>query len=144
MHKDLETFAKDIQAEADAAVRLEMGEAVYQRWRNPLYMGALPDADATATLRGNCGDQMRLFLKFNGERVSQASFQTDGCGPSVVSASHAAELALGRTVEELLAVSPGDILTAAGGLPEDHEHCAFLAAEVLHAAVRDYLSRRGR
>ncbi len=144
MHSDLESLAKDIQTEADAAARLEMGEAVYQRWRNPQYMGALPDADATATLRGNCGDQMRLFLKFNGERVSQASFQTDGCGPSVVSASHAAELALGRTVEELLAVSPGDILAAAGGLPEDHEHCAFLAAEVLHAAVRDYLSRLGK
>jgi nitrogen fixation protein NifU and related proteins len=144
MHKDLETFARELQAEADEAVRLELGEAVYQRWRNPRYMGVLPDPDATATLRGNCGDQMRLFLKFNGERVSKASFQTDGCGPSVVSASHAAELALGRTVEEVLAVSPGDILAAAGGLPEDHEHCACLAAEVLHAAARDYLARRKR
>ena len=118
-----------------------MGDALFERWRNPPNMGELSDPDGSATLRGNCGDQMQLFLRFDQGCVTQAAFLTDGCGPSVVSASHAAELAVGKTVEELLALTPGDVLTAVGGLPEDHEHCACLATDVLHAAARDYQAK---
>ncbi|HDQ41959.1 MAG TPA: iron-sulfur cluster assembly scaffold protein [Desulfonatronum sp.] len=142
MHKDMEDFVDGLQAEIDEAVRREMGEAVYQRWRNPLYMGVLPDFDATASVRGNCGDQMQIYLKFLKNRVIKASFQTDGCGPSVVAASYAAELALGKSAEELFSLDPEHILAATGGLPEDHEHCAFLAIETLHAAARNWLEAR--
>ena len=143
MHNELEAMAQEIQAEADKATREEMGEIFFNRWRNPPHMGGMENPDGTASLHGNCGDTMQLFLRFQNERVNQSSFLTDGCGPSVVSASVAAELAMGKTVEEILEVNPGHILTKAGGLPQDHEHCAFLAADTLHAAAKDYLARKG-
>ncbi len=139
MHDEMGDFVEGLQEKIDETVRRELGEAVYQRWRNPLYMGVLAGYDATASVRGNCGDAMQIYLKFKENRVDKASFQTDGCGPSVVAASYAAELALGRTLEELFEIDPGRILTAVGGLPEDHEHCAFLATETLHAAARNWL-----
>lgn len=141
MSDALESLAGRLQAKIDANVRDEMGEMVFLRWQNPLYMGVLTEYDATACIRGNCGDQMQIYLKFSNDRISDVSFQTDGCGPSVVAASFAAELALHKTTQEALAVDAGKILTVAGGLPEDHEHCAFLAAETLHAAVNNYLQQ---
>ena len=144
MNHDLETFAQHLQAHILEETRSEWGDKAYERWRTPRYMGVMHDADGEASLRGHCGDQMQIFLKFDGERVAKASFQTDGCGPSMVCGSFAAELAHGKTPEELFEISGAAILSAAGNLPQDHEHCAFLAAETLQAAANNYLIRARR
>ncbi|VFU13686.1 NifU-like protein (fragment) [anaerobic digester metagenome] len=48
------------------------------------------------------------------------------------------EIATNRTVEEALKIKPEDILDELGGLPEDHVHCAVLAAHTLNQALKDY------
>ena len=40
---------------------------------------------------------------------------------------------LGRSIRQ-------DALNALGGLPEESQHCALLAANTLKAAIRDYLA----
>jgi nitrogen fixation NifU-like protein len=35
-----------------------------------------------------------------------------------------------------------DVLETLGGLPEENEHCAYLAAETLREAVRNYLEKK--
>lgn len=135
-------YTEELQASIDEEVRREWGEVAFARWKNPLHMGELPDADARGDRRGTCGDSMTIFLKLDRDRVARASFLTDGCGPSVVCASYAAELAVGKTPEELLDIRDQDILDILGGLPADHVHCAFLAAATVHAAADAYM--RGR
>jgi nitrogen fixation NifU-like protein len=49
------------------------------------------------------------------------------------------ELATGKSVGEANKISQQDVLNALGGLPEESQHCALLAANTLKAAVRDYL-----
>jgi NifU-like protein involved in Fe-S cluster formation len=144
MKDAFETFAQDLQAGIFAETRREWGAKAYDRWRTPRFMGAMPDADGSACLRGSCGDQMQIFLKFDGQRVARATFETDGCGPSVVCGSFAAELAHSKTPEALFDITGETILAAVGGLPPDHQHCAFLAAETLQAAANDYLMRQAR
>jgi NifU-like protein involved in Fe-S cluster formation len=131
----LEAFLDEAQADLDRTVREEWGEAVYRRWREPRYQGALRDPDAQAHVRGRCGDGMEMFLRFRHGRVARAGFRTDGCGPSLVCGSLAAEMAHGKTVEELFGVTGEAILKALGGLPQEYEHCAHLAASALHAAA---------
>jgi nitrogen fixation NifU-like protein len=99
--------------------------------------------DGRARREGACGDDMQIDLKIRAERVVEASFMTNGCMTSIVSGSMAVELATGRDVSGARAVSPADILDGLGGLPEESEHCAELAAETLRAAVDDYLRTRG-
>jgi nitrogen fixation NifU-like protein len=41
-------------------------------------------------------------------------------------------------VREALGITQEKILEALGGLPPDHEHCALLAANTLHQALRSY------
>ena len=144
MNDQLDAFLQQVQDRIFELTRREFGEKVFERWQNPLYMGDMPHADGHAKLKGTCGDSMEMYLKVADGRVVDASFQTDGCGPSIVCGSYAAEMARGKTLEELLEFSGASILRELGGLPTEHEHCAFLAAESVKAAVDDYMIKRVR
>jgi nitrogen fixation NifU-like protein len=138
LHSFIEELKKDILEETKRAY----GEKAFHRWMNPLYEGALANPDGYACLRSSCGDSMEFFLKFDGERVSHASFRTAGCGASAVCGSYAAEMALHKSPGEILEIRGERILECLGGLPNEEEHVAFLAAKTLHAALRVFLDKR--
>ena len=144
MNDHFDVFLQELQEHILEETKRDFGEKVCERWQNPLYIGVMHDADGQAKLKGTCGDSIEIFLKFDNNRVVNASFQTDGCGPSVVCGSYAAEMALGRRPDDLFEITGASILTELGGLPNDHEHCAFLAAESLQAAANDYMIKQAR
>lgn len=84
---------------------------------------------------------MEIFLRLEGNVVSNASFLTDGCGCSSVCASVACELAIGKEPEGIADVTGEMILEILGGLPDDNVHCAFLAAETLQVAADDSINQ---
>jgi len=45
-------------------------------------------------------------------------------------------------IGEAQRISQHDVLAALGGLPEESEHCALLAANTLKEAIRDYLGMK--
>ena len=117
-------------------------EAVVEHSMNPKNMGEIEDADGCARVTGPCGDSMQLWLKLKGEIIQEASFLTDGCGTSVASGSMVTELAKGKKLSQARRISQEDVLNALGGLPEESEHCALLAADTLKAAIKDYLAMK--
>lgn len=140
MHDDFEQFVEQLQERIDEDTRAQFGETFYRRWKNPLYMAVMPDPDAHSRVTGDCGDTIEMFLKFEQDRVARASFQTDGCGPSGVCGSYAAELAIGKKADDLLEITGGQILAVLGNLPEEYRHCAYLAANALHEALNEYMA----
>ena len=144
MNDSLDAFVQTLQSDIDEETKRDWGEIAYERWKNPLFVGEIRDAHGTGSLRGDCGDRITVYLKFDGDLVDEAAFQTDGCGPSLVCGSFAAEKALGKTAEEILDITGEAILADVGGLPEDHVHCAFLAAASLRAAADDHMARQLR
>ncbi len=142
MSNEFDAFMQELQERVFEEIKRDFGEKVYRRWRNPLYMGVIHDADGWAKIQGTCGDNMEIFLKFGSGRVVKASFQTDGCGATVVCGSYAAEMAIGKTPDDLFEITGETILTDLGGFPPDHRHCAFLAAEALQAAADDYMIKQ--
>jgi nitrogen fixation NifU-like protein len=69
--------------------------------RNPRNFRPMPDADRHAEgFNPLCGDRLTLFVKLDGERISDVSFQGSGCAISVASASLLTESVKGRTVPE--------------------------------------------
>jgi nitrogen fixation NifU-like protein len=139
MTNDFDRLVADLQERIFEETREAYGEAGFQRWRNPLYRGPLEDPDSHARLKGSCGDSMEIFLKFQNGRVSDAAYLTDGCGSSTVCGSFAAEMAIGKTPDELLEVTGKAILERIGRFPDEDHHCAFLAAETLQEAVNQYM-----
>ncbi len=139
MEDNLDKFVRELQSEINQEMRETYGDVVFQRWQNPLYMGRMDLPDGYARITGSCGDTMEIFLRFAEGRVGEASFETDGCASSMVCGSFAAELALGKSPEEIMGITGETILEILGGLPKHDRHCAYLAADTLREAVRHYL-----
>ena len=69
--------------------------------RHPRNFRPMPDADRHAEgFNPLCGDRLTLFVKLDGDRISDVSFQGSGCAISVASASLLTESVRGRTVPE--------------------------------------------
>jgi nitrogen fixation NifU-like protein len=138
----LDDFVNNLQAQIFEETRMAYGELGFQRWRNPRYAGAMDNADSHGRLTGSCGDTMQIFLKFDNDRVTAATYLTDGCGASSVCGSLAAELALNQTPDELAEITGDRILNILGVFPEEDRHCAFLAAATLQEALGEYLKKQ--
>jgi nitrogen fixation NifU-like protein len=115
-------------------------EKTIDHFLNPRNLGEIPGHDGLGRITGPCGDTMQIHLKVKDGKVANASFWTDGCGPSIASGSMVTELAKGKSVPEARKITQQDVLDALGGLPEENSHCALLAADTLREAVKDYLA----
>ena len=142
MADKLDNFLKELQDEIYDDTVKDYGQKAFERWLNPSYMHVMENPDGYASITGPCGDTMKIFLKFEEGRIKDASFQTDGCGTSMICGSVAAELAFGKEPDEVKKITDGTILDTIGGLPEGDEHCALLAANTLKEAVNDYTKKK--
>ncbi len=140
MNDNFDTFINNLQEEIFDEAKKTFGEAGFQRWQNPEYNGPLQNYDTRAQVKGECGDTMEIFLKFDKNRVESASYVTDGCASSSICGSFTAELAMGKNPDELTEITGDAVLKKIGGLQED-KHCAFLAAKTLQEALQCYMSR---
>jgi len=111
-------------------------------WLNP----HVEDPDGKARITGSCGDTMEISLKFRDERVQEVAYWTNGCAYSLNCICAVADLAKGKTPDEILEIDPELIRKSVGGLPEDQMHCARLSVDTLYAALEDYMknARQGK
>jgi nitrogen fixation NifU-like protein len=118
-------------------------QKVMEHFKNPRNMGEIPDADGIGTV-GNpvCGDLMTIYIKVKDGRLEDIKFKTFGCGSAIATSSMITELAKGKTLEEGLKITRGNVADELGGLPPVKMHCSNLAADALHAAIEDYYKRQ--
>ena len=135
MTSDFEEIEQQIMAE----MRRMYSEKVIDHAMNPRNVGSMPDAEGFAAVTGPCGDTMEIWLEVKNDRISNATFWTDGCGTTIAAGSMVTELARGQSIAEAQRISQKDILDALGGLPDENLHCALLASNTLREAIRDYL-----
>jgi nitrogen fixation NifU-like protein len=126
----------------EAEMRKVYSKTTIDHAMTPRNVGNLEDADGFARVTGPCGDTMEIWLKVNGHTIVSAGFMTDGCGTTIASGSMVTEMAKGKSVGEARKISQQDVLDVLGGLPEESEHCALLAANTLKGAIRDYLAMK--
>jgi nitrogen fixation NifU-like protein len=119
-------------------------DKVLDHFRNPRNMGEIPDADGVGTV-GNpvCGDLMTIYIKVKDNRLEDVRFKTFGCGAAIATSSMITEIAKGKTLDEAMKITRGDVADNLGGLPPVKMHCSNLAADGLHAAIQDYLKKKG-
>jgi len=144
MADKLDQFLDDLQEKIFDEAKEVLGDKGFHRWQNPRFRGKLTHCDVHAHTVGACGDSMDIYLKFDNEIVSEASYITDGCGSSNVCGSFAAELSLGKRAEELADITGELILSKLGDVPEDDQHCAFLAAGTVQEALKRHYTADNR
>ena len=140
MAKEFKDPFKELEQSVMEDMKRVYSEKTIDHFLNPRNLGEMPTRDGFARVTGPCGDTMEIYLKVKDGKVTNASFWTDGCGPSIASGSMITELAKRTDISETQRIGQNDVLTALGGLPEESEHCALLAANTLKEAIKNYLA----
>lgn len=117
----------------------DYSDKVIDHYRNPRNVGKIDNADAVG-LAGSlaCGDQLKIYLKIENNIVTDAKFQTFGCGSAVASSSILTEMIIGKSVDEVKKITNQDIADQLDGLPPEKMHCSVMGYEALEDALKNW------
>jgi nitrogen fixation NifU-like protein len=103
------------------------------------FWGRMNDPSGSARLVGLCGDDMEFYLYIRDGLVEEVRYYSNGCEHTRACGCEAARRAQGRSLMDVLAISPRQVIDALPQLSAEGRHCAILAVSALHRAVADYL-----
>ena len=117
-------------------------EKVMEHFTNPRNVGEIADPDGVGEV-GNpvCGDMMTFHVKVKDGRIEDVKFKTFGCGAAIAVSSMVSEMAMGKTLEEAMKITPRAVADKLKGLPKQKFHCSNLGAQALNKAIKDYLAK---
>lgn len=113
-------------------------QVIIDHSKHPRHFHAMDDCDHEATGRNPlCGDNLKVFVKMNGDVIEDVSFVGDGCAISKASASLMTELARGKTLAEFQKLYEDfhHVATTQDPIPDDIGKLKVLAG------VRDFPAR---
>lgn len=111
-------------------------EAFKDHITNPRNAGELADANLSGEQTNPvCGDRLRLTLRVREEVIEAAGFLAYGCPPTLVCGSVLTEMVIGKSLQEAMLLTRGNLTAAIGGLPSRKQHAAALAIETLRSAI---------
>ena len=110
-----------------------------EHFQNPKNVGEISDPDGVGTVgNASCGDIMQMFIKVNGNRISQVMFKTFGCGAAIATSSILTERIKGSTIDEALEISERISKEILSQLPKEKIPCFTLATDALKVAIEEY------
>ena len=117
----------------------EYSDKVKEHFKNPKNVGSIENADAIGEAGAlSCGDKLKLYLKIDNGIITDAKFQTFGCGSAVAASSMLTEMVKGKTIEEAKKITNKQIADALDGLPPEKMHCSVMGREALEDALKNY------
>jgi nitrogen fixation NifU-like protein len=118
-------------------------DKVMDHFTSPRNVGEIERPDGVGE-EGNpvCGDMMTFHIKVKDNRLEDIKFKTFGCGAAIAVSSMVSEMAMGKTLDEALKITPASVAKELEGLPQNKLHCSNLGAQALHKAIKDYQAKK--
>ena len=135
MTTDFDRLVEELQQQIIEQARAVYSGKVIEEFYHPKNLGRMHEPDVRAIGHGWCGDKMEIYMRLEGDRIENATFMTDGCGPTVACGSMLTQMVTGMSLAEASQVRPVDLVVALDGLPEESLHCAELAVSTLQDAI---------
>ena len=115
----------------------EYSETVMDHFLNPRNTGEVAKATHSSMVRNpHCGDTVKLTVRLEDGRITDARAKTFGCAAAIASTSALTELLKGRNEEEALQIKNGDVVNHLGGLPDHKVKCSVVAEDAVREAFR--------
>jgi nitrogen fixation NifU-like protein len=128
-------MVEEIQRRIIEDERATYSQKVIEEYYNPKNLGRMSAPDAVGIVHGLCGDTMEIYLRINSSRIEEATFMTDGCGPTVACGSKLTTMVRGMSLDQASEITPENLIAALDDLPEESLHCAELAVSTLQEAI---------
>jgi len=110
-----------------------------EHFQNPKNVGEILNPDGIGTTcNAACGDIMQMFIRCDGNRISEATFKAFGCGVAIAASLILTQRIKGVTIDEAIEISErisGEILPH---LPEDKTLCFKMVANALRQAIEEH------
>lgn len=118
-------------------------ENIIDLYKNPLNQGQLENP--SVSYRANsplCGDDISVDLLIENKKVADVKHHGVGCAISQASISLLTEQIKGRSLDEVLKISPEEIVEMLGiELGPVRLKCALLGLEAIHQAIGEFKKR---
>lgn len=119
-----------------------MGDDIYREiildhYKNPRNKGVLDPHDFSyQDVNPLCGDEIRIDVRVDGDRIGEIAFSGRGCAVSQAATSILMEMVEGKTLAEVKAISRDDLLEEIGiPVSPARMKCACLGLKVLKAGL---------
>jgi nitrogen fixation NifU-like protein len=110
-----------------------------EHFQNPKNVGEISEPDGVGTVgNASCGDIMQMFIRVNGDKITEAKFKTFGCGAAIATSSILTERIKGVTLDEALKISELTSKEVLSQLPKEKIPCFTLATDALKLAIEEY------
>ena len=117
-------------------------EKVMDHLMHPRNVGVIEDANGIGEVgNAKCGDIMKIYLKIDGDTITDVKFETFGCGSAIASSSMATEMIKGKSIQNAMELTNKAVAEALSGLPAHKMHCSVLAEEAIKSALKDYFDK---
>lgn len=112
-------------------------EIIIDHSRNPRHFGKLEPADFSyEDVNPLCGDEVRIDVRVKDDKIDEIAFSGRGCAVSQASASILMEMAAGKTLDEVKAITKEDLLEELMvPVSPARLKCALLSLKVLKAGI---------
>lgn len=120
-------------------------KSVLDHFNHPRNVGYLEDYHGIGQMGdAGCGDSVvvTVYLSEDSQFLDKVLYKIKGCPAAIATSSITAEIAEGKTIEDVMKITDRQIIDALGGLPEAKEHCSVLAVTGLHLAIQDAILKR--
>ena len=112
-------------------------EQILDHNKNPRNKGTLENPEFTyQDVNPLCGDEIRVDVQTDGDRVTEIRFSGRGCAISQAAASILTEMVDGQSLDDVKAISREDLLDELGvPISPARMKCAMLGLKVLKAGI---------